>query len=128
MNLVTVGGLTLARSANRATLSRPAIGYEASRTRASFRSAGLRESSRSLTASPTPLPGTDITFHRAWRLNGTFLTTHPRSLVILSHNHEQRKPASDRHNHQRASRHRVLRPIPASRRGCGRGACEPSRG
>jgi len=29
MNRVTVGGLTAARSANRATLSRPAIGYDA---------------------------------------------------------------------------------------------------
>src|ERR1700693_1216392 len=53
MKRVTVGGLTRARSANLATLSSPAIGYEASSTLASFRSAGLRLSSRWRTSSPT---------------------------------------------------------------------------
>src|SRR5260370_32617050 len=53
MNRVTVGGLTPARSANLATLSRPAIGYDASSTRASFRSAGLRLARWCLTSSPT---------------------------------------------------------------------------
>src|SRR4029077_9212768 len=53
MKRVTVGGLTPARSANRATLSRPAIGDEAGSTRASFRSAGLRPARWCLTSSPT---------------------------------------------------------------------------
>src|SRR5258706_2360724 len=76
MNRVTVGGLTPARSANLATLSRPAIGYEARSTRASFRSAGLRPARWCLTSSPTrdsgvvsfvtsrpiqPPPGTSLT-------------------------------------------------------------------
>src|SRR5947209_10643657 len=76
MKRVTVGGRTQARSANLATLSRPAIGYEARSTRASFRSAGLRVARWCLTSSPTrdsgvvsfvtsepnqPSPGTSLT-------------------------------------------------------------------
>src|SRR5438270_11166599 len=52
MKRVTVGGLTAARSAKRATLSSPAMGYDASRTRASLRSAGLRSDWRWRTSSP----------------------------------------------------------------------------
>src|SRR2546430_14168138 len=53
MNLVTLGALTPARSANRATLSSPAIGYEARKTLASLRSAGLRLAWRWRTSSAT---------------------------------------------------------------------------
>src|SRR5438876_634115 len=84
MKRVTVGGLTPARSANRATLSRPAIGYDASSARARRRSAGLRESRRWRTSSPTRWSVTDITFHPKRGYFGTFLTNPLCSPVILS--------------------------------------------
>src|ERR1700737_1042664 len=76
MNRVTVGGLTPARSANRATLSSPAIGYEASRTRASLRSAELRSARRPRTSSPTRTSSvvTFVTSGGISRRAGTFLT------------------------------------------------------
>src|SRR6266702_4789324 len=97
MKRVTVGGLTPARSANRATLSRPAIGYEASRARASRRSAGLRESRRWRTSSTTRCSVTDITFHPELGYFGTFLTNTLRSPVILSAKpcHVKSGPASE---------------------------------
>src|SRR4030081_283429 len=76
MNRVTVGGLTPARSANRATLSRPAIGEEARSTLASFRSAGLRLARRWRTSSPT-LESAGVSFVTSWPNSlypGTFLT------------------------------------------------------
>src|SRR5256885_3884611 len=93
MNRVTVGGLTPARSANRATLSRPAIGYDASSARARRRSAGLRESRRWRTSSTTRCSVTDITFHPELWYFGTFLTksiAFARNLVSKAMSREER--------------------------------------
>src|SRR5438105_1451920 len=71
----------------------------------------LREATRCRTTSPTPLSVTDISFRLIPCCFGTFLTNSPRSIVILSHYGDERRPPKDRNHHQRPQGGRLLRPL-----------------